>query len=152
MPVHVSSRICFEWTFIKLQIYFKIIQPAKFYLKSLEQSCENMKNTEEVVQSLSHVWFKQLGHTLGKYLMGFFNISCCHPHLYNVFICRTAVLEIRNVALLNGCPLKICILSHVSVSFSFASCSVQGHSFPWLCWQPLLSRLVAAQVVGRRCW
>lgn len=45
--------------------------------------------------------------------MGFFNISCCRPHLYNIFICRTAVLEIRNVALLNGCALKICMLSHV---------------------------------------
>lgn len=47
--------------------------------------------------------------------MGFFNISCCRPHLYNIFICRTAVLEIRNVALLHGCPLKF----YMSAMFLF---------------------------------
>lgn len=76
--------------------------------------------------------------------MGFFNTSCCRPHLYNIFICRTAVLEIRTVALLNGCPLKICMLSHVSVAFSFAACSVEGHFWP--------SGAAAGPVLGSRCW
>lgn len=105
-----------------------------------------MKSTEKVVQSLSTVWFKWFGHTSGKCLMGFFNISCCQPHLYNIFICRTAMLEIRNAALLNGCPVKTFVLSHISISLSFASCSVEGHSFPWLCWQPLPPHLIPAQV------
>lgn len=83
--------------------------------------------------------------------MGFCSISYCQPHLYDIFICRTAVLEIRIVALLNGCALKICMLSHVSIPLSFASCSVQGHSFPWLCWQSLPSHFVAVQVVWSLC-
>lgn len=52
--------------------------------------------------------------------MGFFYISCCRPRLYNIFICRTAVLEIRNVALLHGCHLKFEMLSSIcSAMFLF---------------------------------
>lgn len=67
------------------------------------------------------------------------------------YLQKCCVLEIRIVALLNGCALGICMFSHVYIHFSFVFCSVRGCSFSWLCKQSLPLRFIAVQMIWSLC-